>query len=127
MRTGRRRPVHPALWVVFLLCPAFVPVATNIFSASRIWISNGPESGNISTLAIDPKMPQTVYAGTDGGVYKSTDGGNHWNRIANLANSNICALAIDPTTPQTVYAGTDVGGVIKSTDGGEAGLQSTRA
>src|SRR3989304_4408145 len=29
-------------------------------------------------VAIDPKAPQTVYAGGYEGVHKSTDGGEHW-------------------------------------------------
>ena len=33
----------------------------------------------VTTLAIDPKLPATVYAGTMGdAIYKSPDGGQHW-------------------------------------------------
>jgi hypothetical protein len=39
------------------------------------WTNHGPEGGNVNALTIDPTMPTTLYAGTEGGAYKSTDGG----------------------------------------------------
>ncbi len=63
-------------------------------------------------------MPATLYAGTYGGVFKSTDFGGTWAAAnAGLTNLNVNALAIDPTTPATLYTGT-YGGVFKSTDFG---------
>ena len=40
--------------------------------------SYGQGAGFISTLAIDPSTPATLYAGTNGGVFKSTNGGASW-------------------------------------------------
>ena len=60
---------------------AFVMASpTGIVSAgTNIWTSHGPEGGNIFALAIDPKTPTTLYAGTyGGGVFKRLDGGGHW-------------------------------------------------
>ncbi len=72
----------------------------------------------VRTLAIDPQTPSTIYTGTDGGLFKSTDGGASWSASNNgLTNTHISALAIGPETPSTIYAGID-GGVFKSTDGG---------
>ena len=34
----------------------------------------------IAALAIDPTTPSTLYAGTNGGVFKSTDAGATWTR-----------------------------------------------
>ena len=34
--------------------------------------------GPVPALVIDPHTPTTLYAGTAGGVYKSTDGGASW-------------------------------------------------
>jgi len=39
------------------------------------WTSLGPEGGDVSVLVIDPVNTDTLYAGTGGGVFKSTDGG----------------------------------------------------
>ena len=33
------------------------------------------------TLAIDPRQPRTVYAGTSAGAFKTTDGGGRWGRV----------------------------------------------
>jgi hypothetical protein len=72
-----------------------------------------------SALAIDPLTPTTLYAGTSGGVFKSTNGGASWSASGLI---NVSALAIDPLTPTTLYAATSTsgvfGGVYKSTDGG---------
>jgi len=59
-----------------------------------------------------------LYAGTYGGVFKSTDSGGTW-AAANtgLTNLSVRALAINPSTPAMLYAGT-FGGVFKSTDSG---------
>jgi hypothetical protein len=82
------------------------------------WTSNGPESGTINALAIDPKTPTTLYAGTEGGVFKSTDGGEAWSAVniglpwigESLSGfASVTALAIDSATPTTLYAGTEDG------------------
>jgi photosystem II stability/assembly factor-like uncharacterized protein len=91
--------------------------------AGNTWseVDSGPLANfGISTLAIDPITPSTIYAGTwGGGAFASTDGGNSWSAInAGLTDGYVHALAIDPRTPSTLYAGTEVGRVFKSIDGG---------
>ena len=92
---------------------------------------------SIGALAIDPKDPNTVWAGSGegwmrnsvslgDGIYKSTDAGETWTNMG-LANSeHIVKIAIDPTATNTVYAcvpgklwsDSDDRGVYKTTDGG---------
>ena len=72
--------------------------------------------GIVRTLAIDPQTSTTLYAGTDQGLYKSTDGSGYWSAV-NLSLQNLSALAIDPLSPSILYAG-GVSGVHRSTDGG---------
>jgi photosystem II stability/assembly factor-like uncharacterized protein len=74
----------------------------------------------VSALAVNPKAPATVYAGTnDSGVFRSTDAGDHWKQVTSgLTDKNVSSLAIDPVTPATLYAGT-TSGVFRSTDAGE--------
>jgi cysteine-rich repeat protein len=92
-------------------------------AGDNAWSVFGPQGGSILSLAIDPTSPQTVYAGTNGGVFKSTDGGSSWSTASKgLTDSGITEtyvqeLAIDPSSPQTLYAGM-FRGVFKSTDGG---------
>jgi photosystem II stability/assembly factor-like uncharacterized protein len=72
------------------------------------------ETHTISAIVIDPKNPDIVYAASMGhvfkgnperGVFKSTDGGNSWNKILFLDNDTgtIC-LVMDPNNSEVLYA-----------------------
>ena len=81
-------------------------------------INSGLTNTQVYALAIDPTNPNIIYAGTNGGVFKSTDWGGNWSAInSGLTNTHVWALAIDPSNPSIIYAGT-TGGVYKSADGG---------
>ncbi|MBM4121074.1 MAG: hypothetical protein FJ249_00555 [Nitrospira sp.] len=75
----------------------------------------------VITLALDPKRPASVYAGTMGdAVYKSPDGGQRW--IVHNAGlkehiSVVNQFVFDSRDSETVYAATTVG-VFRTTDGG---------
>src|SRR5439155_15767811 len=92
----------------------------------------------VGALAVDPSASANVYGGTvdgglgaGGGIVKSTDYGDSWtwNPSSGLTGfeRNVRALAIDPQAPATLYAGIGtspfdraLGGVYKSTDGGNS-------
>jgi len=63
--------------------------------------------GRIAALITDPANGNIVYAGAaGGGVWKSTDGGSHWQPISDqLPSLAIGALALDAAT-HTLFAGT---------------------
>ncbi len=108
------------LWMVLVAAVLWASGVRVVNAGLDVWTSIGPDGGSVSALAVDPTHPTTVYAGTFGGVFKSTDGGGSW-RAANtgLTDFRVSALVIDPATPATLYAGTTFGGgVFKSTDGG---------
>ncbi len=72
----------------------------------------------VNALAIDPLNPNTIYAGTVNGIYKSTNGAGSWSPAQNgLPGYGIFSIVIDPKNPNTLYAG-GVGGVYKTTNGG---------
>jgi hypothetical protein len=74
---------------------------------------------DVTSLALDPANPSTLYAGTTGrGVLKSTNGGATWS-LTGLTGTPIASLAIDPLVPTTLYAVTPVG-VLKSVDGAQS-------
>src|SRR2546426_2326970 len=79
------------------------------------WSSNGPDGGQVLSLAIDRSNPATIYAATASGVFKSTNGGESWS--SSLTNTYVQIVAIAPTTPTTLYAGSRTG-VYRTTDGG---------
>jgi len=61
----------------------------------------------VNSMVIDPRKPTTLYAGTDSGVYNSTNGGKDWGEFnTGLTNTLVTSLAIDPQTPSILYAGT---------------------
>ena len=102
-----------------------------------------------SDVAIDPKNPKIVYAslweetlgpwedgneysGTEGGLFRSTDGGNTWKKLTNGLPDNLVQInvAIAPSQPKRLYATLSTTGasgyttptglyVYRSDDGGE--------
>jgi photosystem II stability/assembly factor-like uncharacterized protein len=78
-------------------------------------------------LTIDPITPSTIYieveAAGGAGIFKSTDGGQSWNRlnISVSAASSMGGLVVDPLTSSSLYARfTGAGGnIAKNTDGGQ--------
>ena len=78
----------------------------------------------VQTVAVDPNIPTTLYAGTYfNGIFKSTNGAATWNVATNGLNTLNCdALVVDPNNSSNVYAGggsyTSSDSVFKSTNGG---------
>jgi photosystem II stability/assembly factor-like uncharacterized protein len=65
-------------------------------------------------LVIDPETPSVIYAGTSGGVFMTTDGGENWTSIlAGMFHHNVTSLALDAHNSKIVYAGTEGGGVFR--------------
>lgn len=78
----------------------------------------------IARIAVDRsnyRIAYVAYNGFDGAtphhpghVFKTTDGGKHWQNISgrfpgNLPDVPVNSLIVDPSFPNTLYAGTDVG------------------
>lgn len=68
-------------------------------------------SQEIPKIVIDPVNPQIAYGSaysgllSSDGVWKTTDGGEHWALTA-LASKSMWSLDIDPRHPNILYAGT---------------------
>ena len=70
-------------------------------------------------MIIDPTDPNILYAGFNGDLQKTTDGGDTWVSSANgIDNPLVFSLAIDPNNTSVLYAGTAGTGAFKSVDGG---------
>jgi len=66
-------------------------------------ITNGlPSKLGVSTIAIDPEHPSTLYLGGGTSIYKSDDGGNNWRQVEDQSAAR--SLAVDPTNSSIVYA-----------------------
>jgi photosystem II stability/assembly factor-like uncharacterized protein len=91
-------------------------IATTLFAISnallgQVWKrTNGPEGGRVNAVACAPNG--SLFASTANDIFRSTDNGNHWSRLAGI---KVGAL--------TVNSGGDVfvshDGVARSTDNGE--------
>lgn len=95
---------------------------------------------SIGAIAIDQKSPKTVYAGTGesnmrnsvsigDGFYKTTDGGDNWNRMGGLdSTEHIAKIIIDPSNSNVLYvaapgplwSNSKHRGLYKSMDGGKS-------
>ncbi|MHA7131730.1 WD40/YVTN/BNR-like repeat-containing protein [Algoriphagus namhaensis] len=100
------------------------------------------DSVGISDLELAPDDPNTIYAGawrgerkpwtiisgsSEGGVYKSVDGGKSWKKLTNGLPTGLTGkidFAVSPADPDVVYANIeasdDQGGLYRSSDRGES-------
>ena len=68
-------------------------------------------------LLQDPNHPQTVYAGTTEGLYRTTNGGEAWSLLTG-GEVIVNDVFVDPSNSNHVLLATDRGGVLRSEDGG---------
>ncbi len=57
------------------------------------------------SLWIDPRDPAHLIEGNDGGVYVSTDAGDHWRYLDNLPIEQFYSVALDDRNPYTICGG----------------------
>lgn len=112
------RKFNHKLSVAFLVI-AVIIIISSIYRLTRPEQHySSVEGSTVSSVAIDPVTPTTLYAGTMIGVFKSMDGGEIWElHSTGQTDAIINALVIDPVRTTTIYAGTGYG-ILKSTDAG---------
>jgi len=86
--------------------------------------STGLLASAIGDVAVDPAHPGTLYAGANGGIVHSTNGGTTWVAArqglpANLRVTRLLARPAAPGAPAALYAGTEQG-FYRSFDGGQS-------
>jgi photosystem II stability/assembly factor-like uncharacterized protein len=88
--------------------------------------------GIVSRIAVDPHDPRALYAGTGNGwiagdgLWKSTDGGETWERIDSGFRVSTITAVLASAIPGRVYAAT-FGVVYRSDDGGATWRPRSRA
>jgi photosystem II stability/assembly factor-like uncharacterized protein len=79
-------------------------------NGGRSWsVIEGLRDQSIRAFAQAPSNPDLLFAGTLGGIFKSSDAGKTWSLISPPGSKEIHeveSLAIDPVDPYVVYAGT---------------------
>jgi hypothetical protein len=102
------------------------PMYKSIDAAAN-WTNDnfGFSSTAITSMVIDPQNPSNIYAGTQNGVFKSTNNGRTWTAKNNglTTNLNVAAIVINPSTPSTLYVAIfgccGGAGVYKTTNSGD--------
>ena len=61
--------------------------------------------GDVHDVFVDPNNPSHVFAGDDGGLWVSYDGGNKWWKTDNLPISQFYHVSVDGADPYHVYGG----------------------
>lgn len=99
---------------------ALFPCLGSTAAQAASWQPIGPEGGVVQAIAFAPSDSRVVYAGTWGGVFRSSDGGSSWTAASNgLGTLYVWSLAVDPHNSAVVYAGT-VDAIYKTTSGGDS-------
>jgi len=94
------------------------------------WRPVGPDGGDVRSLAVDPQDPDHILLGTSAGqLFVSQDGGDNWQRLAQLgeqAQYVLDNIIFDPAQRGTIYVGgwnvegSDSGDLFRSNDGGKS-------
>ena len=106
----------------------------------RTWnpIFDDAPTGSVGDLAVSPSNPNIIYVGTGeglhrpdlsvgDGMFKSIDGGKHWQHIGLDDIQQISRVIVHPTNPDIVivaglghpYGANDMRGIFRSIDGGK--------
>lgn len=80
------------------------------------WQQMGPRGGKIYCVAVHPTSSNTIYAALKEGLYRSTDGGESWERLP--TSWYALEVVLDPFYPNIIYARTSTR-LYRSTDAGE--------
>jgi len=79
-----------------------------------------PEAPAIRAIATHPNHPDTVLVGTQHGPYRSSDHGQHWEKL-DIPDHGlpVWSLMFDPHDAEVLYAGYENCEIYRSEDGGE--------
>jgi photosystem II stability/assembly factor-like uncharacterized protein len=89
--------------------------------AAKSWHRISPEGDaelrNLDSVAVDPRDPQILYAGTFHLPWKTSDGGGHWLPIHEgmIDDSDVMSLLIDGENSRRIYASA-CSGIYRSED-----------
>jgi uncharacterized repeat protein (TIGR01451 family) len=72
------------------------------FAGINSWSAIGPAGGPVYKVAFAAKTPSTVFAVSDAGFHRSTDGASSWQLAATFADRPV-DLAVDPSNPNRLY------------------------
>lgn len=90
------------------------------------WFHLSTEFTDVASLAIPPRSARTVYALSEGKVYRTERAGIYWEYADHYRDSAVATcLAIDPKNPEVIYTGLQ-NGLYKSADGRQSWSRSEK-
>jgi photosystem II stability/assembly factor-like uncharacterized protein len=79
-----------------------------------------PDAPQIRALAVHPNNPQIIYAGTQIGPYRSSDRGDHWEKLDVPDHRQaVWSILFHPANPDLIYIGCENCEIYRSDDAGE--------
>lgn len=115
----------PDLGRIFAMAPASGSDGVLVASAAGLYhlqadgrlSLRAEREGGFIALAADPSNFRVLYAsGKSGGLLRSGDSGNNWQRVSQSGPESFGLLAVSPKDPKRLYAVSD--GIFQSADGG---------
>ncbi len=115
-------------------------VFRNVFSmvGPQTWTAAASPGDGTAVRSLAVGSGTTVFSGTDGGLYRSTDSGASWSRLPHNAVQFLAAvraIEVDPSDPSVVFAAgilsctlcgiPEYPSIVKSTDGGDTWTEVT--
>jgi len=91
-----------------------VPMLTST-DGGKTWKGIGGRGvhGDYHAILIDPKAPQRLAIGNDGGINLSYDYGETWTKLNNLPVGQLTILAVDSAEPYNIVGGLQDNGVMR--------------
>jgi photosystem II stability/assembly factor-like uncharacterized protein len=83
-----------------------------------------PYHSDTHAVWIDPTNNNTVYLGTDGGVYRSSDAGASWQFLRNLPVGQFYHVTFDMEKPYNIYGGLQDNGTWTAPSQGRGSVQN---
>jgi len=107
------------LLVSVLICSAILFFNEHSCNAGdNNWTTNGPYGIGIWCIVTDPNDNQIMYAGGDGGINKSVDGGNTWTLTSTgWTNDTVYSIVVNPNDSQILYAASRRGVYLSTNEG----------
>jgi photosystem II stability/assembly factor-like uncharacterized protein len=80
-----------------------------------------PDGPEVRAITVHPRETGVIFVGTQDGPYRTTDGGESWERLDFPDRGAVVwSITFDPTGARTMYLGTAPVAIYRSDDGGDS-------